>query len=222
MEFLTLKARRTVVVAALAFAATLVVTGCGEGPAPGASSEPGRAESLRGQSSAASQGTLPLEHRGASGIQPVPAEVTASALPSNPTPRSLMPLPLDDQRPLDARPTSQPVVTIPPRSVPPVDSESRDDLSHERVVQWAGYEVVDGSTLRVSLMGGHHGCHGIRTIVEEDARTVRIAVLEGRPPKVSGTCPELAMALTVLIELEAPLGDRHVTHLDPHPSNVKP
>ncbi|MGO1319113.1 MAG: hypothetical protein ACTMIK_02535 [Galactobacter sp.] len=92
--------------------------------------------------------------------------------------------------------------------------EQRDDLTHERVVPWSNATELSGNRLRVDFTMGSPKCTGARAVVEESTDTVDIAVLNGTLPEAPRNCTMEALLAAVVVELDEPLGDRTLRHLE--------
>jgi hypothetical protein len=94
------------------------------------------------------------------------------------------------------------------------DDTPRDDLLEERIVAWTSVETVDEEHVRVSFPAGNPKCLGTRALVREDDQQVLVATIEGTRPDAPEACSLVGRQATLLITLEAPLGDRPVRPLE--------
>lgn len=92
----------------------------------------------------------------------------------------------------------------------PVDDVSRDDLSHEYVASWTGYEVVSDHQLRFSFLSGTEECYGTRVQVTETAETIGVTIYVGVLPDAEDGCIDIARFATVLVNTDTPIGGRQI------------
>lgn len=90
------------------------------------------------------------------------------------------------------------------------DETPRDDLLHEHVVEWSRWEPVSGTQLRVWCWTGNRTAYGVRAVVDEDDRAVRLATVTGTRPDAPEMTTMEASEVSLLVDLAAPLGDRTV------------
>lgn len=95
----------------------------------------------------------------------------------------------------------------------PKDEIPRDDLLEERVLSWTDSENVSDTQVRVSFVGGNPACYGTRAITEQTGSEVAVALIQGTLPEAPEACTALAFQGSLLIDLDAPLGDRPVVKL---------
>ncbi|MFA5710150.1 hypothetical protein [Mycolicibacterium sp.] len=101
---------------------------------------------------------------------------------------------------------------------PFADSESLIDLHPLHIESWTRAQRADAVV--VSFMTGTPQCYGVHTSVRETPDAVIVDLLGGTLPEaVNRPCIKIAVAGTLEVPLQAPLGDRAVltTRLDkPH------
>ena len=95
----------------------------------------------------------------------------------------------------------------------PEDEIPRDDLVEERVLPWTDSANISDTQIRVFFVGGNPACYGTRTITEQTDSEVAVALIQGTLPEASEACTALAFQGSLLIDLDAPLGDRPVVKL---------
>lgn len=96
----------------------------------------------------------------------------------------------------------------------PQQVEETPELIEEVQATWEAYEELSETELEVMFYSGNLSCYGVRTVVEEDAEEVRIATVSGRLPEAADQpCTQEALYVSVVVELEEPLGDREVVEL---------
>ena len=112
-------------------------------------------------------------------------------------------------------PVSSPVNDDPAVTQPgqPQDDVPRDDLSHERVVDWDIAEVVDETKIRVTFWAGTHRCFGSRYVVAETNEKIAIAVIEGKLPDAPQACTEEARLASLVVNTRQPVGERDIVPL---------
>lgn len=94
---------------------------------------------------------------------------------------------------------------------PPADVEQRDNLENEKEIRWSRYQREDAQqSVRVFFQAGTPTCYGQRATVTETERTVTIRVYEGTVPGAPDSCTADAMYASLLVELDAPLGNRRL------------
>lgn len=93
------------------------------------------------------------------------------------------------------------------------DDVRRDDLTHERVVEWTHYDEVAENQLRFFFMAGTPSCYGSRAVVEESGTAVSVAVIEGTLPDAPDACTDEGRFASLLVETDAPVGEREVLPL---------
>lgn len=92
--------------------------------------------------------------------------------------------------------------------------EEAPELVGEVQATWEDYEEISETELEVMFYSGNLSCYGVRSVVEEDAEEVRIATVSGRLPEAEDQpCTQEAVYVSVVVELEEPLGDRDVVEL---------
>jgi hypothetical protein len=106
--------------------------------------------------------------------------------------------------------TPAPTTTTAPGSV---DDTPHQDLREERIVPWKSVQTVDEHHLRVAFTAGNPRCFGTRALVREDDQQVLIATIEGTLPDAPEACSLIGRQATLLITLDAPLGERPVRPL---------
>lgn len=95
----------------------------------------------------------------------------------------------------------------------PEDEIPRDDLVEERVLPWTDSANVSDTQIRVFFVAGNPACYGTRAITEQTDSEVAVAVIQGTLPEAPEACAALAFQGSLLIDLDAPLGDRPVVKL---------
>ena len=96
-----------------------------------------------------------------------------------------------------------------------VDEPPRTDLEHEKVVEWSHFEIVSERQLRFFFLTGDPNCYGSRAVVREDPSKVEVATLVGTLPNAPSHCERVGRMGSLLITVAQPVGERHVSHLDP-------
>lgn len=94
------------------------------------------------------------------------------------------------------------------------DDEQRTDTSDQRAVEWERYETVNDDTVRVFYLGGTEECYGYHAQTTESNDEVHIAIVEGYLSDAPEACPDLGREASMLVKLDAPLGDRTVVALE--------
>jgi hypothetical protein len=112
--------------------------------------------------------------------------------------------------PADSDSSAQPAETTSP-SGGPADQQPRDDLDDEQPVAWTSYEDVGERQVRVRLTVGNPSCYGVRAEVRESAAAVTIATFSGSVPDGPDVCAAIAAETSLLVSLDAPVGQRKVT-----------
>lgn len=96
----------------------------------------------------------------------------------------------------------------------PQQVDEAPELVGESQATWEGYEELSETELEIMFYSGNPSCYGVRSVVEEDAEEVRIATISGRLPEAEDQpCTQEALYVSLLVELEEPLGDRDVVEL---------
>ncbi|GAB3188107.1 hypothetical protein [Nesterenkonia suensis] len=96
----------------------------------------------------------------------------------------------------------------------PSQVDEAPELVDEVLATWEDYEELSETELEVKFYSGNPSCYGVRSVVEEDAEEVRIATISGRLPEAGDQpCTQEALYVSVVVELEDPLGDREVVEL---------
>lgn len=90
------------------------------------------------------------------------------------------------------------------------DFRSRDDLSDPVPIPWADAERVGPDRVRVRFQAGSPTCYGIVARAVETPIRVMIDVRQGRLPDAPAVCTLDAVQGTVVIALNAPVGDRAI------------
>lgn len=96
------------------------------------------------------------------------------------------------------------------------DDQPRDDLTDEKAVEWIRYERISPHRLRVFFTTGDPKCYGSRAIVRQSSTQVAVAVIVGVLPGAPKQCTAIGRYASLLVTLDAPLGDRRVIEL-PNP-----
>lgn len=105
-----------------------------------------------------------------------------------------------------------------PEEAEPVDDPSREDLHDEHALEWEDARVIAPDAIRVEVPAGTERCYGLRSIVEEDGSTVRIAVMQGLLPDAPAACTMELRRASMLVRTAEPVGDREILPLeDPEP-----
>ncbi|KUG58900.1 hypothetical protein [Nesterenkonia jeotgali] len=88
------------------------------------------------------------------------------------------------------------------------------NLVSEHLSSWVDYTSPAPTQLQVAFYTGNPACYGVRAVVQEDAMEVRVATVSGtRSDAVNSACTQEARLVSLLLELEEPLGEREVQPL---------
>jgi len=121
------------------------------------------------------------------------------------------------------QPTSAPAIQDPPGndtdsgpSEPMPDPvEETPDMVAERLSSWQDYTVVSDTELRFAFYSGNPACYGVRSVIQEDEDEVRVATISGTLREaVDSACTQEARYVSLTVELDQPLGERDVVHLE--------
>ncbi|WP_022871664.1 hypothetical protein [Nesterenkonia alba] len=85
-----------------------------------------------------------------------------------------------------------------------------EDMTEETYREWGDYDVVSESELEFFLITGDPECYGLRYVVEETEDDVAVALIHGTRDGAPSECPDSAHYVSILVELDEPLGDREV------------
>lgn len=101
----------------------------------------------------------------------------------------------------------------PPEKLP-VPVHETQQLVSEHLSSWQEYSSPSETELQMAFYSGNPACYGVRSVVEESAEEVRVATISGTlPDAVDSACTQEARYVSVVIELNQPLGDRAVLPL---------
>lgn len=95
-------------------------------------------------------------------------------------------------------------------------------MNSERLIGWQDYRAVtaegerprQATELEFLLVSGNENCFGVRAEVEEDAQTVRVATIRGVLQDTLEACTAEGRMVSLVVELEQPLGDREVVPME--------
>ncbi|MGO3151068.1 MAG: hypothetical protein ACTIJJ_00380 [Galactobacter sp.] len=91
--------------------------------------------------------------------------------------------------------------------------DARDDLENERSASWDRIEAESGNKLRIDFQLGSPKCSGARAEVREAPDAVEVTLWTGTLPEAPRNCTMEAMFASLVVQLDAPLGDREVLRL---------
>ncbi|GAB3177119.1 hypothetical protein GCM10027060_00910 [Nesterenkonia halophila] len=100
--------------------------------------------------------------------------------------------------------------------------EPSTGMNSERLIAWQDYRAVtaegerprQATELEFLLVSGNENCFGVRAEVEEDAQTVRVATIRGVLQDTLDACTAEGRMVSLVVELEQPLGDREVVPME--------
>lgn len=96
----------------------------------------------------------------------------------------------------------------------PTPVEETSELVFEHLSTWDEYPSPSETELLLAFYSGNPACYGVRSVVEEDEAEVRVATISGTlPDAVGSACTQEARYVSVVIELEEPLGERELLPL---------
>lgn len=117
----------------------------------------------------------------------------------------------DTSAPDDSAPTPLPRATPFPIGL---RLESRDDMTQLTPVRWFTPEAFSPTTIRVAFWTGVPQAYGVNARVFESATEVRIELHQGIIPGAPEWVTQQGLRATVVVGLDAPLGDRTLTGQD--------
>ncbi|MGJ9374283.1 hypothetical protein [Nesterenkonia sp. CF4.4] len=96
----------------------------------------------------------------------------------------------------------------------PTPVQETQELVTEYLSSWQEYSTSSEMELQLAFYSGNPACYGVRSVVEEDDDEVRVATISGTlPDAVGSACTQEARYVSVVIELQEPLGEREVVPL---------
>lgn len=96
----------------------------------------------------------------------------------------------------------------------PTPVQENQKLVAEHLSSWQEYSTSSETELQLAFYSGNPACYGVRSVVQEDEAEVRVATISGTlPDAVDSACTQEARYVSVVVELEAPLGERDVVPL---------
>ena len=96
----------------------------------------------------------------------------------------------------------------------PTPVQENQKLVAEHLSSWQEYSTSSETELQLAFYSGNPACYGVRSVVQEDEAEVRVATISGTlPDAVDSACTQEARYVSVVVELEAPLGEREVVPL---------
>lgn len=95
-------------------------------------------------------------------------------------------------------------------------------MNSERLIGWQDYRAVtdegerpeQATELEFLLVSGNENCFGVRAEVDEDDQTVRVATIRGVLQDTLDACTAEGRMVSLVVELEQPLGDREVVPME--------
>ncbi|WP_010524761.1 hypothetical protein [Nesterenkonia sp. F] len=95
-------------------------------------------------------------------------------------------------------------------------------MNSERLIGWQDYRAVteegerpeQATELEFLLVSGNENCFGVRAEVDEDDQTVRVATIRGVLQDTLDACTAEGRMVSLVVELEQPLGDRDVVPME--------
>ncbi len=89
-----------------------------------------------------------------------------------------------------------------------------EEMVAEHLSSWQDYTVVSETELQLAFYTGNPACYGVRSVVAENDREVRVATISGTLlDATDSACTQEARSVSVVVELDQPLGDREVLPL---------
>lgn len=96
----------------------------------------------------------------------------------------------------------------------PAPVQETQTLVSEHISSWQEYSTSSETELQVAFYSGNPACYGVRSVMEEDDTEVRVATISGTlPDAVGSACTQEARYVSLVIELDEPLGEREVLPL---------
>lgn len=93
------------------------------------------------------------------------------------------------------------------------DGTTHEELTAERPVEWYDYQTVSDTSIQLFFFAGSEHCYGVRSQVHETPERIEVAVIEGELPDAPDVCTLEAREATLVVELDAPIGQRDVVEL---------
>lgn len=92
--------------------------------------------------------------------------------------------------------------------------QETEEMVAEHLSAWQDSTVVSETELQLAFYTGNPACYGVRSVVEESDRKVRVATVSGTLlDAIDSACTQEARYVSVVVELDQPLADREVLPL---------
>ena len=98
-------------------------------------------------------------------------------------------------------------------SIYAVNALRGEEARHEQVVSWDGYEVTSANTITFTVVTGDRDCFYLRHVAHEEAGTLSIAFITGRPQGAPLECKAVAIYETIEVTTQAPAKEVTVTQI---------
>lgn len=84
---------------------------------------------------------------------------------------------------------------------------------HEQVVPWDSYEVTSANTITFTVVTGDKDCFYLRHVAHEEAGTLSVAFITGRPEGAPLECKAIAVYQTIEVTTQAPAKEVTITQI---------